>query len=544
MGKALSSSSVVSYALDWYNFLAGVSSNKTITISNKYRKRAVDAKKMFDNDVSGLSSTISDFMVKTATVNFKIETKNNNLDDILNDWAESLNIDYSTYIPTGIKALAEQYFIERWRGSSQLLLRVGWGMVGDMELPTQMVFVAGEDIVTERPSGRAQTIDNVKYSLRIDNKNSMKLPAGKDETIYVRKPYDAWTTDDPVPFTVRRGIYYNVEFMRMLLDKTSWIVSKAMKYIFHIIQGSEAMELQGVDTYSKEDLDETKDKVQEAANASGTPVYATNWDTTLKHMIPDYEQVVKQTLFTAMTQRILNGWGVMEIEQSARKEDYLNPKPMIAEVENAMEDFAALIEDVLKDVKKRNQQSHPKYFRNVSMNVWTPPVIKDFLTQDLLDHLRSAYDRGDLSKESYATIFGLDWEVEQTRRANEAVDGIDELMSPHATQVTPEPTEPTEKVVPEEDITDDKKGPEKKNYKSNIPAAKKYLEKAEAIYKTIRELPKSVKKLPKEGQQKWFDNFNKLVAKYSDEDKSRTIAWKITRRSYVLLQDKTWIKKK
>jgi len=223
MSKALSGSSVVSYALDWFNFLAGMGSSKTINMPKKYRRQVMATKELFNNDVSGLVTTIVDFMIKSATVNYKIETKNSNLDEILNDWAWELNSDFSTYIPTGLKSLAKQYFIERWKGSSHLLLRVGWGKVGDMELPTQMVFVAGEDIITERRTDKVHTIDNVKYSLRIDAKNSMPLPAGEDETIYVRRPYESWDTDEPTPFMIKRGVYYNIEFMKLLLDKSSFI---------------------------------------------------------------------------------------------------------------------------------------------------------------------------------------------------------------------------------------------------------------------------------------------------------------------------------
>jgi len=549
MSDRLGSGSVVSNALDWWNFLAGMD-KQTITIPNKYRQRALKAKEIFDNDVSGLINTVTDFMIKSACQQFKIETSNENLNFALNDWADSLNSEYSTYIPTGLTALAKQYFTERWKGSSHILLRCAWDTVGDLEMPIQMVFVAGEDIIVERPKDKAYTLDNVKYSLRITNKLSKDLPANANETIYVRKPFETWNVDEPMPFVMKRGIWYNVELMRLLLDKTSFIVSKAMKYILHVIQGSEAMETKGIDTYSKEDLQETQKTLKEvegkANSQAGTPVYATNWDTALKHMIPDYELVVKQSLFTSMTQRIMNGLGIMELERSSRKEDMLNPKPMIAEIENGVKDFIALIEDVLLDVKKRNQSNHPKWFRNTAISIWYSPYAKDFLTKDLMDHIRAAYDRGVLSKETYASIFSVEWQVELDRRTRELDKDIETLMFPHVVQNQPTPEVPTADPTTDEKISDEKKGPEKKNFKSTLDRqrdiAKERKEYEEAPYNKISDLPKSVKVLPAEGQQLWMQVFNENY-KDKGEDEARKIAWSVVKQQYEKDKDGNWVKK-
>ena len=218
---------------------------------------------------------------------------------------------------------------------------------------------------------------------------------------------------------------------------------------------------------------------------------------------------------------------------------------MVAEIESGMKDFAALIEDILKDVKKKNENKHPKYFRNVLMKVWTPPVLKEFLTKDLLDHIRSAYDRGDISKETYATIFDIDFDVEVNRRMKEVEKGIDDLMFPHPTQNT-EGTDTEENPPSDDTIPEDKKNaPEKKNYKSNqLKAIQKIKEYEEAPYKAIKDLPKTVKKLPKEGQKLWLSVFNKTFNKYEEEDKARKISWFIVKRKFYKGENNVWIKKK
>jgi len=541
---------MISRAAEWFNIMSSLEGNEIVSMPSNYRKQVIAAKKVFDNDISGLAGTVVDFMIKSACQQFKVESSNEKLNNILNEWANTINVDYSTYIPVGIKELAKQYFTERWKGSSNILLRCMWGKQNGMEVPVQMAFIAGEDIVIERDKDEPYTIDNVTYSIKINSKKNKKLPATKDETIYIRKPFESWNTDEPVPYIIKRGVYFNIEFMRLTLDRTGFIVKKAMKYIMHVIQGSENMETQGIDTYSQDDLDATKNKIKEleaeSNYQSGVPVYASNWDTTLKHMIPDYELALKQSLFTAVTQRILNGLGLMEIERSSRKEDMLNPKPMIAEIENGVKDFASLLEDVLLDVKNRNTKSHPKYFKNNTIKVWFSPYRKDFLTKELMDHLRSAYDRGELSKETYASIFDINWNIEIDRRTRELENDIEVLMYPHVTQKIDVQENPSDI----ETTNDDKKGPEKKNFTSFVNAidlrkqvAKEKREFEEAPYKTTEDLPITVKTLPKEGQNLWLRTFNDVYKKYKDEDRARKVAWFVVKKKFKKNKDDKWIKK-
>jgi len=539
----------MSYILDWFNLLSGFSGAKSIVVPTKYRQSVIAAKSIFDNDVTGLSTTLSDFMIKNAVVDYKVETPNENLNDVLNSWITDLNSEYSTYIPGGIKALAKQYFTERWKGSSHILLRCAWDKIDGFELPSQMVFVAGEDIIVERGDDKVKTIDNIKYYLRLSSKKDdrKKLPFSKEETIYVRKPFESWDVDEPVPFVIKRGIYYNYKFMEMILDKTSFIISKAMKYILQILQGSEGLELADKNVYDENDLTATKNQLKELEARSnteaGVPAYATNWDTNLKHVIPDYESVLKQTLFTAVTQRLLNGYGVLEIEKSSRREDALNPKPMISEIENGIQDFTSLLEDVLRDVRKRNEKKHPKYFRNTEIKVWAPPLLKTFITQEFLTHIRSAYDRGDISKETYSTVIGFDWKVEVNRRMRELTSNIEDLMQPHAIQVQDTETEV------DKDVTDDKTGPEKKNFEQNKKAQqeaiKKLKEYYEAPYKTTKDLPDSVKVLPSEGQKLWLKVFNETYkSSDGDEVKARKVAWEVVKENYEKDKKGNWVEKK
>ena len=112
---------------------------------------------------------------------------------------------------------------------------------------------------------------------------------------------------------------------------------------------------------------------------------------------------------------------------------------------------------------------------------YTP--IKAFIDQNLRDHLRSCYDRGVISKQTYAEVVGqVDIDIEATRRKTEKEEKLDDLFYPpvitnqeqHPNDTSKQPLKPVpvsvvkEPVAKKENIPSDKKGPEAKNYKGAI----------------------------------------------------------------------------
>ena len=144
-------------SLRWLGDIMALFQTEAIKIPTNYRERVTSTKKLLESDTSGLINTLLNFSISAALVDYTIETNNVYLTESLNKWLETINSDYRGKIPTGIEALAKEYFRERWKGSSNLVLRTFWTKKDDLELPTTMFFVDGEDVVVERKNPRGRT---------------------------------------------------------------------------------------------------------------------------------------------------------------------------------------------------------------------------------------------------------------------------------------------------------------------------------------------------------------------------------------------------
>ena len=113
----------VSYHLQWLSDMLELMDKQPVIVPTEHPKRVIDTKKLLNNDVSGLANTILDFSIDSALVDYTLETSNSTMTTKLNKWLEDLNIAAIGKVPTGIEALAKQYFMERWKGSSMLVLR-------------------------------------------------------------------------------------------------------------------------------------------------------------------------------------------------------------------------------------------------------------------------------------------------------------------------------------------------------------------------------------------------------------------------------------
>jgi len=549
----------MSTSLRWLLDMVEFFSKDTITIPAGYREKVLETKKLLQNDVSGLTNTMLDFAIASAVdVEYKIETNNSNLNEIMNNWLGDINSSLRGKIPTGIDALAKEYFRERWKGSSFLLLRTFWEDVGEYNLPTILYFTDGEDI-TMSPEDLRKTnvsLEEKNYRLRLGPNKSKLLPNKKNEIDFIQKPFSPWGSDFTVPYIIQKGLYKNMKMLEMLEEKGEAVVGKSLEYLMMVKKGSERLAEMSI-VYDEKDLSKAKEDLQkiiaDRKNKKGVPTYTTNFDTDIEHLIPEYVKVLQGSLFAPIEKRILAGIGLVDIVEgtsSSRRESILNPKPFVGETRDGVNDFKSMIKDVLVTIVQRNKHRHKKYFGDGKINEIRSSPIKMFLSEDAKIMLRSVYDRGSLSKRTFAEICGeVDFDMEVERRKREKEDKLNKEMYPPVIQnleqhpdpgqkpVEPLPKDPTKKT---EEVPDDKKtAPEKRNFKQASVEGLD-LEYEEAPYNKNADLPKQVKVLPSRAQTIWRTVFNENIDK--GEDSARKIAWSVVKKVYHK-KDEKWVRK-
>jgi len=477
-------------ALTWLSDMTKLLATSIIKIPSSYRGRVLGIKKLLESDVSGMVNTVLDFSIDAALVDYQVNTKNKNLAKKLNLWLDNINLELRGSIPVGVKALAKEYFRERWKGSSFLLLRTFWEEKDGFYIPTIMYFVDGEDILVEN-NDSTRNLNGKSYRLRISETESKPLGKQKDEKLFIQRPYSSWGTEYPNPFLIQRGIFKNLSFLAMLEEKGEFVVGKALEYLAILKKGSEQMTMSNNPDfiYSEEDLTKIKSDfskfLSDRKNSPGTSVYTTNFDTELEHSIPEYKRALQQELYAPIEKRIMGGLGLVDIVQgltSTRRESVLNPKPLFSEIKTGVEDFKMLLVDIMSTIAEANSESHRKYFRQ-DIKI-SSSIIKEELTDKMITQYRSAHDRGAISKRTYDDILGVDIDIEIERmkeeekhpelyppvtQRNEDINvnrepllKTDEDKKDEKTQLSPE----NKKARPlkNEDVPDDKKGPEKKNF--------------------------------------------------------------------------------
>ena len=477
---------LLSYIWDMLSFY----SVDEIKIPTDYYNQVFQIKSVLRSDTSGIVNSVLDFAIGCASVNFDVESKNPQSSDLISEWFKRINVSLIGRVPTGLKALSKEYYRERWKNSSFLVLRSIWEDVkidGEtLNIPTKMWFVDGMNIVVE-DKGKNRVIGDEIYSIRTSEKETKPLPSNSNELIFIQKPFDNWSSLYPTPFLIQRGLYKNLQIFDLINKKGEKIVGKALEYLLMLKKGTERLALEGKAeySYSEEDLKAVKKNLKDMINNSkteaGTPTYVTNFDTNIEHLIPDYAKILNTGIYAPIEKRLLAGLGLIEgidIAAGTRKETILNPRPFINEVENGIEDFGNMLEDIIKVIVERNIGKHPKFFSdNNNIQLRHAPV-KEFIGDSIRDHLRSMYDRGTLSKQTYNDVVGdIDLDVEVKRRKQETKGGLDEEMYPPVisnTEVKPADLTPFKKqplvptIVKKENTPVSKLGPEAKNFKSSI----------------------------------------------------------------------------
>lgn len=531
-------------------FIEWLYSTHAISIPSDYHSQCSAVRKMLRADSSGVISTLNEYAVDSASeCKYSIECENDSLQKLLNIWLEKINLTVRG-VPTGLQALAREYHQERFLSSFCVLRIKDWEKITynnvTIEVPTKLWMPNGSSVWVDRKADGIYKLGSDKYFL--DENKKYQIPRIAED-IVVQKAQGRWFDQYPDPYYVNKGVLKNYLSIQLLQEKGDEVIAKFLPYLFVITKGDKDLFLKDVNYTSdelQEMVDEFKTEAEKYRSEKGkTPVAGVPFDQKFEHLLPEIGKVLREELFAQSYRALLAGMGFVDLLEIAksRQEQRLNPKPFIARVNSAVDGFKLLLKDTIAIIAERNK-GHTKLFsENNRLNVVSSPLRVN--TEQILDSLRSAYDRGTLSYKSYITTLGFDYETEKERRLKEFDEGDEELFYPRliTNQEQHEEIRPTLKKKKDNDNLEDegkKPGtPEADNYKNaeiinepidpNLDAIKQ--EKLViAPYKNLDEIPDSVKKYPKKAQQIWMKVWNEVYAETGDEAKAFQAAWGALRK--------------
>lgn len=517
--------------------------SNTITLPSGFHGEVNAVKEMLVDDVSGMVDTLTDFQVNVACVDYKIETNNSNLTDLLDNWLDNIiNRDYEGQIPRGIHNVAKEYFQERWKGSSFPILKIAkWDYISGLWLPTKMFFVDGGSIYSEeKEEDTVQSLLPYNYYLGRDKAKSGKLY----KNVIITKPFNRPFDEYPTPYLVKRGVYHNWAMIQMLKSKQSKLSESVIPYMLRLKMGSEALELQGHTNKSgdfKQVADDIKKMVKDTDNASNlksnVPLRVTNWDEFLEHLIPDLTKMFDPKIYTSLEKHIMAGLGfidIMDIASNSRKESSINPKAFMSQTITGVKDFKIqILKELMHRIVDKNKSKHKKY---MSDNLWwkiTSSPIIGFMTDEFKQSLRLLWKNGQLSNQTYCELVGeVEYATEVARREREMKAGHERKMYPHITENKEDKgldiQEPTDKETDKngKPIPTDKKDDTDK-YKISSK-----LESENAIYPTLQSLPDNIKKKYNKKQQEqwreiWNNAYQYMMKKSKNAKKAESYAFRV-----------------
>lgn len=302
------------------NWLLSSMLNKII-VPTEFHNRCKAVEEMLESDVAGIVDTLTDFSVQSADLDWSIETANDRFTSKLKNWLGNINKDYNGRIPRGIGALAQEYFKERWKGSSFPILKiVEWKTWEGIKVPSKMFFVDGSSVY-------AKSIDNdnmTKKLIGCDYYLGRETKEKLDKGVIITKPFSRWHKDYPNPFLIKRGVYFNWKIIESLKDKESEILSQVIPFLLSIKKGFKGTTPEESKTYTdpqlKQVVQDVRDLIKDVKNKKTKdgkiPVRATNFDEELTQLIPDLEAIFKASLFTVAERNILSGLGFIDIAEA------------------------------------------------------------------------------------------------------------------------------------------------------------------------------------------------------------------------------------
>jgi len=525
---------------------------KDIKIATDFHRQVDQINTISRNDVSSLMVTMINFMVESATVDYRFETGNSNFNEILFNWKKSINKNINNDIPRGLRSVTQQYLKERYN-SSLIVLNIKWGMVDNYEVPINMWFTDGGQVVID---GNEHIFGGYEYFV---GRNKPKpILTTQQKTFLVRKPFEQLYTKYPTPYLIKRGALYHALIKQAILSKQSDLINSIIPHILLAKVGSDKMaQLDNMPT--EDELINLKDEVikmtQQYDNNinQGKNIGAFPHDVSLENLIPDLTKFLNSTILNPSDKNILASLGLIELEgfSKSRQETILNPKVMVEEVVDAVLDWREMLNEISLDIVERNKKRHPKIDKDIKV---IPGVIKSFLTNDDKALIRSAFDRGTIGHQDFIDILPFDFETTLQRRIQERDLGVNYILYPHIimnqesvsdVSETPEEVkeETPEKQKTEKDMTSSLNEIEDFTKLERIQSLQEYIQ---APWDNIDELPKSIREvLPVGAQIIFLKVVNKALEDGKSEEEAFKIAWTAVKEKYRKPKDneKKWQKK-
>ena len=527
--------------LGWNKIISKLKSlGAMINVPKDFHQRAEKINELLDDDRTGIVSTVHEFMVGSATVDFNIVTENSTLTNILTDWANNqVNKDINIDIPSGLRELSGQYFRERW-SSSFIALKIKWGNVGDFILPTRMWFLDGSNIAVKANS----RLDGKEYFL-----GKSQLNSSENETIIIRKPFNKWYEDYPTPYYIKKGVYFNALLKSELVKKQADILEEIIPYLLLLKAGDKDLYQGGALNDIEDKLGTLKESLlkykrdYKYRETRGDSVFRGRYDLQLEHFMPDLAKVFDEKIVRPLDNNILSGLGMIELRGfgDSRQESVMNPRMLIEEIVDAVLDLTTIYEQVFSLMIEKNKVLHKKHMKKDIRII--PGVIKAVLTDAMRKLIKDYSNTGQLALEDSfeALPLGFDFQVNAMRRKQEREEGYEDLFFPRILlnqDSNERPDVPIRQGVTPNEL------PKKKKEEANLDVAEQ--EEIIAPYKSIDDLPDNVKNpLPVGAQIIWLRVFNAIYEETKDEDKARKGAWsQVKEKYYKPTNEDKWRKKK
>ncbi len=562
------------------SFLNYLYSSGGISIPSDYHGRCAAIKKMLSNDTTGTITAVTDYAINSASETiYSIESSNDTIEKLLNLWLSKINLMIEG-VPTGIHELTKEYYKERWQGSSLCLLRVStWKNISvdgvTISVPTVLWFVNGSSVHVKRDETNFKLGSDKFY---LDSEFKKEVPANKNESIVINKPYARWFDKYPSPYLVRNGVLKNYLGIQAIQDKSDKVITKILPYLLMITKGTEKLFLDGKVDYKDADLTTLVDNFKSAletykSERSEVPINAVPFDQKIEHLIPDLKNILSEELYRQGYRALLCGLGFIDVLQgvsSTRKESVLNPKPFISEINAGVDGFKTVLLEIINIIIEKNKVAHKKLFSEENgLKITTSPL--KINVEVILDQLRSGFVYGIISVQSYQEILGIDPDKELQRMKKEWNEGLRQIYYPHLiqnqeatpdneTQAAPitkkqiEKTQEKTKVPPNmkkasEDLVKCKgcgnefdllSVPESGMGYVKCPKCEEAVTQEDLIEApySMDSYPDYLKKYPKHAIEIWVSTWNSVYEKTKDEAKAFKIAWNALQKYMKTLKEK------
>jgi hypothetical protein len=408
------------------------SGGSRIKVPKDFSGRMEKIIELLDNDYTGMVATVIEFMITTGSVPMNFITDNSKLTKTLQDWStHKLNANISSDIPKGLKSLTAQYLRERYK-SSLIVLNIVWEEIDGLILPGKMWLSDGSVIIVDSSNDE---LDGKQYFL---GSSKQPLKDSKNKSVLIRKPFSAWYDDYPTPYLVKKGVLYNAMLKQTLISKQADVVEELIPYILMMRAGDANLMMKGAMGDIEKQLTSVKDSLKEAKrnkkyqHDSGDMILKGRYDLQLEHLIPDLTKLFNSSIISPINYDLLAGLGLIELQgfSSDRQEAILNPKVLVEEILNGINDAKALYEEVLDLIIEKNESLHPKHMGQDIRIV--PGVAKAFLNDNMRKLIKDYTNTGIVSIEDAFEGLpqGFDFTVSKKRRQQESENGDEELFFP------------------------------------------------------------------------------------------------------------------